>query len=318
MADAYLNVAEQVMRRCRRPLRPKEIVRLAYAEGLLPWHLHGSRQDKTLHARLSEDVSRRRETSPFFRTGPGEFFLQSLRDDNELPESFKQVYLAPPRKKELKRDWVLTIVKAGLERRIDGTISVESVRAELESGRYYYQSHSDAEKSADVAIVQSFVVIFQDEMILSFRRGRYSALADPLLSERSIGIGGIVFAHDSDLLFDSMYGIVENGVQALSYGIGLPRDHAERARYGNQVLPVLAIDSSNEAQVNASTLYVVLGYRCPRDFRPTRGALSVNDLRWINTRVPSNSLDDYDETSRAVLEGDYVKEIFTADRGRGS
>ena len=43
VADAYLNVAERVLLTYRGGrCRPREIIESAYAERLLPWHLHGS------------------------------------------------------------------------------------------------------------------------------------------------------------------------------------------------------------------------------------------------------------------------------------
>lgn len=113
MADAYLNVAERVLLTSCRPLRPREIIENAYAEQLLPWHLHGSTQDKTLHARISEDVAGNPEASRFFRTGPGVFFLRKLVDDSSIPPVYKEPYYAPPRRKELRRERVLVLDRLG-------------------------------------------------------------------------------------------------------------------------------------------------------------------------------------------------------------
>jgi hypothetical protein len=109
VVDAYLNIAEQVLLACRRPLRPREILQQAYANELLPWHLYGSRQDKTLHARLSEDIARNREESRFFRTAAGVFFLRKFRHDLNIPSAYADEYLAKPRRKELLRDFSLAL-----------------------------------------------------------------------------------------------------------------------------------------------------------------------------------------------------------------
>jgi len=114
LADAYLNVAERVIQTSRCPLRPRDIVQRAYAAGMMSWHLHGARQDKTLHARMSVDVARNPEASRFFRTRPGTFFLREMAADPNIPEAYKQVYFAPPRKKELRREHVLTLDGAKL------------------------------------------------------------------------------------------------------------------------------------------------------------------------------------------------------------
>jgi hypothetical protein len=54
--DTYLGIAQKVLERARRPLTPREILREAYRSDLVPYHLHGATQHKTLQARLSEHI----------------------------------------------------------------------------------------------------------------------------------------------------------------------------------------------------------------------------------------------------------------------
>lgn len=72
------------------------MLQLSYATEMVPWHLHGATQHKTLHARLSEDISQNLEASRFYRTGPGRFFLRALQDDPDTPEALRAEYFAPP------------------------------------------------------------------------------------------------------------------------------------------------------------------------------------------------------------------------------
>lgn len=106
MPSVYLGVAERVLTHIGRPLHPKDILLEARRLKLLPKDLYGSRQDRTLQARLSEDIVARGAESRFFRTSAGKFFLRHLRngDIGEIGEFF-----ARPRRKELRAKDILTL-----------------------------------------------------------------------------------------------------------------------------------------------------------------------------------------------------------------
>jgi HB1, ASXL, restriction endonuclease HTH domain len=101
--DAYLKIAECVLEDERRPLSPKATLDIAYDKKLVPVHLHGKTQHKTLQARICEDIVERREHSPFFRTQPGRFFLRKFFADEDLPEEFRVEFPARRRIRELVR-----------------------------------------------------------------------------------------------------------------------------------------------------------------------------------------------------------------------
>src|SRR5437763_111510 len=83
--ETYLEIAEAVLRAARRPLTARAILDAAYRGGIVPTHLYGKTQHKTLQARLSEDILLRKLESRFFRTDPGYFFLSELRSDPKIP-----------------------------------------------------------------------------------------------------------------------------------------------------------------------------------------------------------------------------------------
>ena len=103
------------------------------------------------------------------------------------------------------------------------------------------------------------------------------------------------------MLFQDMFGIIASGINELGYGIGLSAELSERARYNNEVLPCLGVLLPSAA-TRPAVVQVVLAYECPLEFLPTKAALSVNDLRWIDIRNPANRLDDFDNTSRLLFE----------------
>ncbi len=301
MADAYLNVAERVILTSRQPLRPREIIEHAYADQLLPWHLHGSTQDKTLHARMSEDVVGNLVASRFFRTGPGIFFLRSLINDPTVPAAFKQPYYAPPRRKELRRERVLCLDQLGETALSAGTpfVDMAQLHVEFAQGRYHFTTPSELARQPAAAAVHSFVLVFNGDAVLSYRCGKFAPETDPIRGMRSIGLGGAVYASDRDMLFDDMFGIVASGINELGYGIGLTKELSERARYGAEVTPCLGVLLPS-ATTRPAVVHVILAYECPPDFLPSKAALSVNDLRWLDIRNPANRLDGFDETSRLL------------------
>ncbi|MDO9369935.1 MAG: HTH domain-containing protein [Sphingopyxis sp.] len=311
MADAYLNVAERILLDTRRPLRPREIIDAAYFKELLPWHLHGSTQDKTLHARMAEDVAGNPTGSRFFRTGPGMFFLRAFLADPAIPDTYKQPYFAPPRKKELRRERVLV-----LDRFSPGptpVVSIERLTRELARGHYRFATPSELQNQPSAVAVHSFTLVFNGESVLSFRGGKFFPDSTPLKGMRSIGLGGAVYASDRDMLFHDLYGVVANGINELGYGIGLSRELSEKARYNAEILPCVGILLPG-SKLKSPILHVVLAYECPPSFLPSKAALSVNDLRWLDIRNPANTLDGFDTTSAFLFATGRVEEIREAVR----
>lgn len=310
MADAYLNVAEQVLLDSRRPLRPREIINAAYANELLPWHLHGLTQDKTLHARISEDVAGNPALSRFFRTGPGVFFLRSFLDDESIPTAFRRPYFAPPRRRELRRERILCLDRLGatVGTNAEPFVGVTTLKREFADGHYRFITPVEFDRHPHGVAVHSFVLVFHGETVLSYRCGKFFPDEAPLKGKRSIGLGGAVYASDRDMLFNDMYGIVASGINELGYGIGLSRVLSERARYEGLVKPSIGV-LLPAVTGRPPILHVVLAYECPPDFLPSKAALSVNDLRWLDIGNPANTLDGFDVTSALLFKTGRVAKI---------
>lgn len=310
MADAYLNVAEQVLLGSRRPLRPREIINTAYANELLPWHLHGSTQDKTLHARISEDVAGNPTLSRFFRTGPGVFFLRSFLEDDSIPNVFRQPYFAPPRRRELRRERILCLDRLGgtMGTSTDRFVNIATLKTEFADGHYRFITPFEFDRHPHGVTVHSFVLAFHGETVLSYRCGKFFPDEAPLKGKHSIGLGGAVYARDRDMLFNDMYGIVASGINELGYGIGLSKFLSERARYEGLVKPSVGVMVPGVAG-RPPVLHVVLAYECPPDFLPSKAALSVNDLRWLDIGNPANTLDGFDMTSALLFKTGRVAKI---------
>ncbi|ATQ68861.1 MULTISPECIES: winged helix-turn-helix domain-containing protein [Methylosinus] len=307
MTSLYLEVAERVLILSDRPLSAAEIISQAQRSRLLPKHLYGFRQDRTLQARLSEDIARLGSKSRFFRTSPGRYFLRDFnhKGANEIGE-----YYAKPRRKELDQNDILTLNTNidSIERNGGPIVPLSFVLDQLKSGHYSYRSAQDILRNDACTAIHSFVVVHDGSRILSFRCGKFFPRSDPLFGRRTIGLSGTVTADQVDMLFESLFGIIGNAIEELCSGIGLPRHFAERARYGGEILPWFGVKSARAANTPA-ILHMVLSYKCPPSFRPTRAALSVNDLRWIDPHNPLNTLQDFDSTSKILLSEGHARDL---------
>ena len=86
----FLSVAYDVIERERRDLRPVDIVRFAFQDGLFTNNIAGATPEQTMKSKLSVHVRRLGEQSVFIRTRPGRFYLRHLLDGMRAP------YDAPP------------------------------------------------------------------------------------------------------------------------------------------------------------------------------------------------------------------------------
>jgi hypothetical protein len=154
--DTYLEIAEKVLLSTKRPMSPKGIVDAAYRAKIVPSHLFGKTQHKTLQARLSEDILRHRNSSKFYRTEPGMFFLSALISDSDIPEKFKQPFAARRRTRDLMREPVLALKYSFFQTRLSDR---------LES---WAELLRDAEKANAVRFIDARAVLSLKESELRF------------------------------------------------------------------------------------------------------------------------------------------------------
>ncbi len=121
-----------------RPLRPAEMLEEAWIRKLMPRHLFGLTQHKTLHARLSEDIVRLGENSRFCRTAPGTFFLRSSWH-------CKPKYVARRRKLDLNKTPILFVRTESWSNFVKNLncSNPESVKRLLKSGEFRYISSAN-------------------------------------------------------------------------------------------------------------------------------------------------------------------------------
>lgn len=295
--SSYLEIAEEVLRRRRVPMGTRAILRDAYLLDLMPSHLYGETQHKTLQARLSEDILQFKERSRFVRTEPGKFFLRVFLADETIPAEFRTVITARRRKRELTPDPVLSIARDSLGKLAEGVQHYKlSVFEDLrESRELAYFRVKDT--PADRLLLWSFAVFTRGDEVLSYRVGRYRAQSQELHAKRTIGFTSLVTENQQTLFNHETLGIIESGVIALAIDLDFPMDANELQRETSRevsIVPVLDFD--------VGVALVVFETRCPSWFEPTARRLSMNDMKWMHFRVPPNHLDDFDPWSQAVVK----------------
>ena len=305
MTNAYLEIAEKAIRKEGRPLHPKEILRVATENGMMPTHLHGKTQHKTLAARLSTDIRDPRNRSLFFRTASNQFFLHELRKEQQ------QEFKAPRRQKTLHNESVLVVDAGFLEANSKEGLSADPLRLlnlAADEGMLKYIVRKDAERRYDAKQVISYALIHRDGKLLTYRRGKFNSAADEIQGKRSIGFGGHVTDTDRDLFDISGFGIVANARRELVEELAF--SSAELSRLNDpSTLNVVCLINTNETDEARKHIAATVVYHCSDGFNPTKNEMSITDLRWLSLEVPENSLDGYEPWSQTLLLAIYSGEL---------
>jgi hypothetical protein len=296
--DAYLELAEDVLRRVRRPLSAMQILQAAYSAGIAPARLRGRTQHKTLGARLSEDILLLREDSRFYRTAPGRFLLRELANDPSIPSELRKPIIARRRKRDLPRKCSLAFEGHSLDQLAQGSaiVNPSMVFDLISRGNYCYVPASSGRSSDEVA-VWAFTLVIRSGRVLSYRQGAYREGRDTFMNRRTIGFYTPVVDEDLSLFEQEDHGIVSSGLRALATDLDLP---------GNEYWPILNSYSELRSFVisernTSKDLLAVVAFSCPDWLDPLSKRLAINDLEWLDLRVPLNHEDDFDPWSQAIM-----------------
>lgn len=282
-------------------MSPRNILAAAYRADLVPPHLYGKTQHKTLQARISEDIIARREHSPFFRTAPGRFFLREFLTDESLPEEFRRPVPTRRRSRELVHGPVLAIEPEALKA-ISGTdnnFNTNEIFCLLRNNKYTYE---DPRRNASGVPVRSFVCVYRDTMILTYRLGRYRDDRDTFISRRSIGFSTLVHMDEHTLFNYSDFGILDAGMKATKIDLDIPEVSSTAETKASIGYFIWCHEGKN-----AGDLLAVVNFECPSWFEPVKRRLALNDLRWIDIAQPVNNIDDFDPWSKHILTNFWSK-----------
>ncbi len=297
---SYLSIAETILEGSQRPLSAQQILDLAYMNGLVTKHLYGRTQHKTLQARLSEDILKNGSKSAFCRTEPGIFFLRKFLSDGRFKEQYQEYY-ARRRERDLHNEPVLTINNSYLDCLFDNdnVIPYSHIKDGLSFDNISYLPYESAMKSAG-AILWSFVVVYRECSVLSYRQGRYREHRDSFVNRQTIGFTSALTHRDRSMFDQHDYGAVWGGVGKTITDLGIPPDTIDgKELYSRSSLEFLARFDKGE---KSPDVIAVVTFECPAWFEPTKKRLAINDPRWLDLRNPVNHIEDFDPWSRTLLD----------------
>lgn len=298
--DSYLQIAQAVLRSARRPMGAKAILDLAYQAGVVPKHLYGKTQQKTLQARLSEEILHQRGTSPFYRTEPGQFFLTEFLDADDIPEEWKKPFPARRRTRDLTRDNTLAVKQSFLSRwrssRADASAFFRA--ADAEDAIAYM--HPGEMKDRGYCSTWTFAMVVKDDCTLAYRVGRYRDDRDNYAKRRSIGFPGPLTVEDVTLFSRDCLGAEDSAAGVLMQDLDLSYAsfHGPGKRPDIEYVMVVEAESGQTLEV-----VIVLKWRCPTWFEPTTRRMSLNDPHWLRSSIQHNDLDDFEPWSSMILAG---------------
>lgn len=290
--NSYLKMSQAVLAKSRQPLTAREILDVAYRLQLVPGHLFGKTQFKTLHARLCEDILHNRRASLFVRTGPGRF---SLKSQLELVGS-KSEYVAPRRSYQLKQFDVLCADRQDLDLAQsgeEGLIDFESIAPQFRRQVPLRM----AEKDPSLVYLRLLVMIGSSNGLLTLAALEGSAFG----SGRAIGLLGFLRGSDVDLFSDEPYGIdlAARRTIAEQSSASVRRIHELTKRHPGRALRCIRITDANSRD-NSVVLFVQ--YQCDRPEELIRYFPASRSPRW--TRVPAeiNDTSALDQVSSRFVE----------------
>ncbi len=293
--DSYLEIAHKVLKASRRPMSAKGILNAAFQGQIVPEHLRGKTQHKTLQARLSEDILYHRSLSRFYRTEPGLFFLCEFISNPDIPDKFKQPFPARRRTRDLQKGNPLAIKKAFLENWKGEQELTELFAAAAETDALKYLEKA---KEDDYVTIWTFSVVRRDNEVLSYRIGRYRDDREAFANKRTIGFPGALTFSDRSLFSQNDYGASDNALDVLL----LDLDLSPQSFNGQELekpQPLFLFEAEGEDGVNI--LLIVLEWDCPEWFEPTTRKLSLNDPRWLDMSVCPNNLEDFEPWGKTTL-----------------
>jgi len=294
--DAYLQIARSVLERARAPLSAKEIIKRAYLLNLVPNHLHGQTQHKTLTARLSVDILEFRERSGFFRPWPGRFFLTSLIDDDSLPKEYRTPIIAKRRARQLRREYTAYISPMALQQFRLQKLSKNDFSRLVTSDSIQYSASGNVDPE-DFQI-WNFAFVRKGNNYLQYISGKYrSFLNNNSRSARTIGFTSPLCQDDRTLFDNKYHGALGSSISNVLIDLDLhySRYIGEIESQSRFLGGVLIESDANPVILAVSEVRLPSG--CPVITRK----LSINELSWIDQSALRVEMRHFEPWSESVI-----------------
>ena len=302
---AYLDIAEEMLELHGRPMTAKAILTAAYMKEVVPYHLYGKTQHKTLNARLSEDILRNNQNSKFYRTNPGVYFLSKYRTGEQDEPSIYTQFHAKRRIRELtpKSSVLLSISKLQQIQDASPRDLEKFLKTATYNEDYVIREFGDAGVDGFFPLVV-FVVVRREERFLTYCQGRYRVEKDELAGKKTVGFSSLVSENKIDLLGKDALGVFNTAIETLSLDLALESSFFESSEFHTEICQITESDFMDYPAVISTVLL-----DCPQWFEPTQRRLSINNLKWKDFSIPLNDIDAFDDTSKALIESGFFSSI---------
>jgi hypothetical protein len=297
--DSYLQIAQTVLRSTRRPMSARAILDLAYQAGVVPNHLYGKTQQKTLQARLSEDILHHRETSAFYRTEPGQFALVEFLRDPNFPAEWKKRFPARRRTRDLKRENSLAISRSFIENYGEGMADFHHFFGAADASDAVAYMHPDEMDDRGYCSAWTVSVVLKEDQILAYRVGRYRDDRDAFADKRSICFPGVIAAEDASLFSDDPFGVKDCAISVLVQDLDLSFSNFDSDASSSMLIDCVMVVETERSKFD---LIVVLRWNCPDWFEPSTRRLSIKEPHWLCVSRNNNNIEDFEPWSARILD----------------
>ncbi len=295
--NAYLTLAERVLRRQRTPLSARQILELAYLSYDVPRHLHGRTQHKTLGARLSEDILHFRKRSKFFRTSPGRFFLREFIFDKSVPLPFRTPIVAKRRSRQLKTKQIahLKFPEAtplfGLPRILPGQLSTHIRSNDVE--------YLDLHTATDLVPLYSYPIIRRGAEVLVHTKSTYGENRPDFRGRKMLGFANPIDVLDLTLFDQDDHGLVTAGLSAVFNDLDLEfSEFLPLLEDSADLICVLPVQWRKDQRALLGCVII----DAPSDFRPADRRLAIDAIEWWPIGAAHVRPGLFDPWSKEVLE----------------
>ena len=200
MKRTFLEIAEEILREVKKPLKPDEIFRLAVKSGRLT--SKGLTPELSMKARISTEIRKNGFNSKFTRFGPNRFALREFGLKEHISQPFKKII---PKE-------IITCIeqsKLGSIKTNFGFITdIDELSSILSNEKNFtFLERKDAEVNTNYKQLISYVLLTNsDGHVLTYKRGSYSNAHSMIKGSTCLGFGGHVQDMDSRKLFTVGFG----------------------------------------------------------------------------------------------------------------
>lgn len=296
--DSYLEIARKVLLEARQPLNAHEMLKAAYQLQIVPRDLYGRTQHKTLQARLSTDILKRRSRSDFYRTGPGRFFLRAFQGDRSIPSRYRREYMAPLRAAQLGRFDVLAFVRTEV-RRLNTCDGRQVAIGDLMALHWRYHRMEDVRRDLSLLAFRFLVVIVDDGRVALNQRRRSGN--GELSQQVTLGFEGVVRREDRSLFSADEIGLQDAAVRTLTQSLALPSTAIEALEDVSRWSAALALFEEAEAP-KVDDLVAILSFRCSGIPEILNAIEDLATSEWLELPIRANDLERFDRWSARLIE----------------